>query len=132
MSPLRDPHDGADVPERLLGERQILLGRGAAAADPRDPLVDQRRRVRHRPHDARAGGQMRLDEAWSSRPPRRRAPSCDAGSVGAISASTTEMSCGFTRDDHEPHALDRERVGRLGPHAVTLAELGERARRAAR
>ena len=47
--------------ERLLGERDVGIVGVGAGAEPGDPLMDGRRRVRHGPHDGDARCEMLLD-----------------------------------------------------------------------
>ena len=67
-----------------------------ARAEPGDALVHGRRRVRHRPDDGDAGGEVALDRR--GRRSRRRSVStvCSAVIAVPISPSSASMSCGFT------------------------------------
>ena len=59
---LRDADDRPEMREDLLRGRDVLLRRVRPGAESRDPLVDGRRRVRHRPHDRHLRAEAALDE----------------------------------------------------------------------
>ena len=107
---LGDPHHPAEMPERLLCKRQIGLTGGAAGSDPRNPLVHERRRVRHGTHDPRLRREVPLDE-------RGRHSGCDR---------KDHLLRGHVRRDLAEHGRDvlrldgehDERRARNGRHIV--------------
>ena len=50
------------MPQRLFRKREVGFPGRAAGRDAGDPLVDERRRVRHRAHDPRVRREVALDE----------------------------------------------------------------------
>ena len=82
--------------ERLLGERDVGVVGVRTGAQTGDPLVDGRRRVRHRADDGDARRRDGARSSPSASPRRPRAPSARCVIAVPISPSSASMSCGFT------------------------------------
>ena len=131
MYALRHADDRAEVREALLGEREVLLAGVGAGADAGDPLVDDRRRVRHRADDRDAGGDVRLDRAVRIAAATERMV-CSGVSSRADLAEQRLDVLRLDRDDDEAGARDGLALRERRRDAVAAAELGDALLAAAR
>ncbi|OLE30223.1 MAG: hypothetical protein AUG43_03985 [Actinobacteria bacterium 13_1_20CM_3_68_10] len=96
--------DGAEMQEGFLGQGEVWLVRVGARAHACDPLMHDRRRVRHRAHDGNALRQALLDRRG-----RNRSSDREDGLVRA------DDRCDLLEQDVEVLRLDRDHdQGRIG------------------
>ena len=116
-------HDGAEVAERGLREREMLLVRVRARAEPCHALVDGGRPVRHRPHDRDTFREPPLDRCGRDRGGNRQYRGLRAEQAADLSQQLVEV-LRLHGDHYQGGAAHGFGVRRRGLDAIPLRQLG--------